>query len=183
MRVPQGPQPPPPRPTRQKTAEKKRREAAGNDGRGEQPRHNECEHLKRQLAARDAQLDAVKEMAAEAEVQAAERESEVQEATLLIGAPDPLPSRERSQAVAPTELAKKLLVEYGKRMREAWVQLGEYMDKGILRLPRRSVAEGRKRRARKPQLRLRREPQRHGSVRRCWARTSRTKGSSGGCLT
>jgi len=69
---------------------------------------------------------------------------------LLIGAPDPLPSRERSQAVAPTELAKKLLVEYGKRMRQAWVQLGEYMDKGVFRLPRRAVAEGRKRRARKP---------------------------------
>ena len=129
MRVPQGPRPPPPRPKRQKTAEKKRREAAGSDGRGEQPRHNECEHLKRQLAARDAQLDAVKEMAAE--VQAAEREAEVAaahrgraEATLLIGVPDPLPSRERSQAVAPTELAKKLLVKYGKRMRDAWVQLG-----------------------------------------------------------
>ena len=157
MRVPQGPRPPPPRPKRQKTAEKKRREAAGSDGRGEQPRHNECEHLKRQLAARDAQLDAVKEMAAEAEVQAAEREAEVAaahrgraEATLLIGVPDPLPSRERSQAVAPTELAKKLLVEYGKRMREAWVQLGEYMNKGVFRLPRRAVAEGRKRRARKP---------------------------------
>ena len=152
-----GPRPPPPRPKRQKTAEKKRREAAGSDGRGEQPRHNECEHLKRQLAARDAQLDAVKEMAAEAEVQAAEREAEVAaahrgraEATLLIGVPDPLPSRERSQAVAPTELAKKLLVEYGKRMREAWVQLGEYMNKGVFRLPRRAVAEGRKRRARKP---------------------------------
>jgi len=90
-------------------------------------------------------------------VQAAEREAEVAaahrgraEATLLIGVPDPLPSRERSQAVAPTELAKKLLVEYGKRMREAWVQLGEYMNKGVFRLPRRAVAEGRKRRARKP---------------------------------
>ena len=35
-------------------------------------------------------------------------------------------------------------------MREAWVQLGEYMDKGVFRLPRRSWAEGRKRRARKP---------------------------------
>jgi hypothetical protein len=69
---------------------------------------------------------------------------------LLIDAPDPLPSRERTQAVAPTELAKKLLVEYGKRMRQAWVQLGEYMDKGVFRLPRRAVAEGRKRRARKP---------------------------------
>ena len=52
--------------------------------------------------------------------------------------------------MAPTELAKKLLVEYGKRMREAWVQLGEYMNKGVFRLPRRAVAEGRKRRARKP---------------------------------
>ena len=30
---------------------------------------------------------------------------------LLLGAPDPLPSRERSQAMVPTELAKKLLVE------------------------------------------------------------------------
>jgi len=38
---------------------------------------------------------------------------------LLIGAPDPLPSLEQPQAVAPTELAKKLLVEYGKRMRKA----------------------------------------------------------------
>jgi len=64
---------------------------------------------------------------------------------LLIGAPDPLPSRERSQAVAPTELAKKLLVEYDKRMRKAWVQPGQYMDKGVFRLPRRAVAEGRKR--------------------------------------
>ena len=52
--------------------------------------------------------------------------------------------------MAPTELAKKLLVGYGKRMRKAWVQLGEYMDKGVFRLPRRSVAEGRKRRARNP---------------------------------
>ena len=113
-------------------------------------------------------------MAAEAEVQAAEREAEVAaahrgraEATLLIGAPDPLPSRERSQAVAPTELAKKLLVEYGKRMREAWVQLGEYMDK---RLPRRAVARAG-------------SGQRHGSGRRCWSRTSRTKGSNGGYST
>jgi len=40
---------------------------------------------------------------------------------LLLGAPDPLSSRERPQAVAPTELAKKLLVGYGKRMREVWV--------------------------------------------------------------
>jgi hypothetical protein len=65
-------------------------------------------------------------------------------------APTPLPSRELSQAVAPTELAKKLLKEYAKRMREAWVELGEYMSKGTFRLPRRPVANARNQRARKP---------------------------------
>jgi hypothetical protein len=52
--------------------------------------------------------------------------------------------------VAPTELAKKLLKEYAKRMREAWVELGEYMNKGTFKLPRRPVADARKQRARKP---------------------------------
>jgi len=53
--------------------------------------------------------------------------------------PTALPTRERSQAVAPTELAKVLLVEYAKKMREAWVKLGGYMGKGVFTLPRRPV--------------------------------------------
>ena len=41
--------------------------------------------------------------------------------------------------MAPTELAKVLLVEYTKKMREAWVKLGGYMGKGVFTLPRRPV--------------------------------------------
>ena len=52
--------------------------------------------------------------------------------------------------MAPTELAKVLLVKYAKKMREAWVKLGEYMDKGVFTLPRRPVQEGRQNMARAP---------------------------------
>ena len=52
--------------------------------------------------------------------------------------------------MAPTELAKVLLVEYAKKMRGAWVKLGEYMDKGVFTLPRRPVQEGRQNMARAP---------------------------------
>jgi hypothetical protein len=64
--------------------------------------------------------------------------------------PAALPTRERSQAVAPTELAKVLLAEYAKKMREAWVKLGEYMDKCVFTLRRRPVQEGRQNMARAP---------------------------------
>jgi len=61
-----------------------------------------------------------------------------------------LPTRERYQAVAPTELAKVLLVKYAKKMREEWVKLGDCMDKGDFTLPRRPVQEGRQNMARAP---------------------------------
>lgn len=64
--------------------------------------------------------------------------------------PSPLPSRDRSQAVAPTELAKEIAATYEKRVQAAWVELGEHLRNGVFKLPRRLVTEGSPRKPRAP---------------------------------